>query len=80
MNWLDEMAVFEREILTVAKTVLRNPKLRKRDLLALAMGEMEPVTGGIIVRLDSIGCHICIPATSDKRPAEFAPQTHDNPR
>lgn len=67
MSMQTEMAVIESEILAEAKRVLKNPRLRKKDILEWAFGEVLPADGVIAISLQAIGCTICTLKTNDKR-------------
>lgn len=67
MSVQNEMVAVETEILAEAKKVLKNPKLRRQDILEWAFGEVLPIDGEVAVGLQAIGCTICTLKTNDKR-------------
>lgn len=62
------MATLEREILKQAKTVLKNKKLRMKDILAWSTSEVKPENDSeVILRIDNPGVNICVNKSCDKR-------------
>ena len=61
------MVAIESEILAEAKKVLKNPQLRRKDILEWAFGEVLPGQGTVAISLQSIGCTICTLKSNDKR-------------
>lgn len=67
MSAQNEMAAIEIEILAEAKKILKNPKLRRPDILEWAFGEVLPVQGEVVISLPAMGCNICTLKANDKR-------------
>jgi hypothetical protein len=67
MSTQNEMVVIETEILAEAKRVLKNPRLKKQDILEWAFGEVLPANGAVAISLQAIGCTICTLRANDKR-------------
>ena len=67
MSAQNEMVAIETEILAEAKKVLKNPKLRRKDILEWAFGEVLPINGEVAINLQVIGCTICTLKANDKR-------------
>lgn len=62
------MATLEREILTQAKIVVKNPKLKMKDILAWSTGDVKAEDDGeIVLRVPNPGVNICILKVNDKR-------------
>jgi hypothetical protein len=57
----------EGEILIEARRVLKNSRLRKKDILEWAFGDVQPLAGEVAVGLAAIGCNICTLKAKDKR-------------
>lgn len=62
------MATLEREILAQAKLLLKNPKLRMKDILEWSTGVVVPRKDEIEFRLPDPGCNVCVAKVHDKRP------------
>jgi hypothetical protein len=67
MSALITINSLENEILAAAKVAARNSKLRKDDIMEWAFGEIRPLAGEVALRLETVGCHVCIPKRLDKR-------------
>ena len=67
MSTENELVSIESEILTEAKRVLKNPKLRRTDILEWAFGEVLPIPNAMAINLQAIGCTICTLKVNDKR-------------
>jgi hypothetical protein len=61
------MATLERAVLYGAQTVLKNPKLRKKDILAWNTGKLEAETGEVVVRVPDPGVWVVVAQEHDKR-------------
>jgi len=64
------LATLERKIVDAARRELRNPKLRRKDLMEWSTGEIEPQAGEIVLHLADLGVWVAIPAAADKRPGK----------
>jgi hypothetical protein len=67
MSALRTIVNLENEILAAAKKAARNSRLRKEDIMEWAFGEVRPLAGEVALRLESVGCHVCIHKSRDKR-------------
>ena len=67
MRALNSIASLEDKILAEAKIAVRNSRLRKEDIMEWAFGEIRPLAGEVALQLESVGCHICIHKSRDKR-------------
>ena len=61
------MATLERAILAGARLVLKNPKLRQKDILEWSTGRCKPEDGEVEVRVDDPGVWVCVLKEHDKR-------------
>jgi len=61
------MATMEREILAQVKVIVKNSKLRKKDLLEWSTGDIKAQEGEVLVRLPSLSINVCILKELDKR-------------
>lgn len=61
------LATLERKIVDAARKELRNPKLRRKDLIEWSTGEVEPQAGEIVLHLAGLGVWVAVPAAADKR-------------
>jgi hypothetical protein len=61
------LTAFEREILTHARSVLKNPTLRKTDIHEWAVGEVRPCADEVAIQLQTLGCNVCVPKNKDQR-------------
>ncbi len=62
------LATLERAILASAKIVLKNPKLKMKDLLEWSTSDIKPKDDTeIVVRIPDPGVNICVPKAADKR-------------
>ena len=63
------MASLERAILASAKTFLRNPKLRLKDILEWSTGEIKAQCAQeMLFQLDDPKVYVCVREEHDKRP------------
>lgn len=61
------MATLERAILAGARVVLKNPKLRKQDIIEWSTGRCKPEASEVEVRVDDPGVWVCVLKEHDKR-------------
>jgi len=61
------MATLEREILAQSRLLLKNPKLKMKDILEWSTGTVVPRKDEIEVRAPDPGVNICILKVHDKR-------------
>ncbi len=61
------MATLERAILASARVILKNPKLKQKDILEWSTGTVVPKKDEIEVRIPDPGVNICVYKTNDKR-------------
>lgn len=62
------MASLEREIVATARNVLRNPKLRNKDILEWSTGDIKAGEGEVIVHLPApLSVNVCVATEDDKR-------------
>lgn len=61
------MATLERAILSGARIVLKNPKLRLRDIMEWSTGKFEPQDGEIVVNVSDPGAYVAVKKECDKR-------------
>jgi hypothetical protein len=64
------MATLERAILANAKVVLKNQKLKMKDILEWSTGRCKPQDGEVEVRVDDPGVWVCVLKEHDKRAAK----------
>ena len=60
------MATLENAILAAAKRHFKNPKLRKKDLLAWSTCEVEAQTGEVAAWIEDPGVYVVISKDLDK--------------
>lgn len=63
----------EREILQEAREVLKNPKLKMKDILEWRAGNAQARPGEIVFRLPDIGGSVVVAETMDKREGKRKP-------
>lgn len=63
MSW----ATLESAVLHGARAVLKNPKLRKKDILEWSTGEVKAAAGEVVFRVEDPGVNVCVPVGCDKR-------------
>lgn len=62
------LATLEREIVAQARIALKNPRLRRRDLLEWCSGELKAEgEDEIVVYLEDPGCWAVFPRVCDRR-------------
>lgn len=61
------LSPLEREILAQLKVIVKNSKLREKDLLEWSTGGIKAQEGEVLVRLPSLSINVCIPKNQDKR-------------
>lgn len=61
------MATLERAVTAEARTVLKNPKLRVKDLLEWSTGQVKVQTGEVTAFLPELQIHIAVKKEMDKR-------------
>jgi len=60
----------ERAIVAEARLVLKNPKVRLKDLMEWRTVEVKPHDGEVAIRLPNSGVWAAFPASCDKRGGE----------
>lgn len=60
----------ERAIKNEAAGILRNPRLRNKDLLEWSTGEVNAEDGEVAIRLPLLDINVVVPVAADKRPRE----------
>ncbi len=60
------LQTLERMILTDAKILFKNPKLRMKDILEWSTGDIKPQEGEVVVWVKT-GANVAILKTNDKR-------------
>ena len=61
------MTKFESMIWRECQAILKNSKMKKKDLLEWSTGEVAPGEGEIAVRIESIGVNAVVSAEFDRR-------------
>ena len=62
------LATLEREIVGEARVVLKNPKLRLKDLLEWSTGDIKTGEGEVTIRIGAgLNVNATFPAACDKR-------------
>ena len=61
------MATLERAIVIEARKVLKNPKLRIKDIMEWSTSPIKENDGEIIIRVDDPGVYVAIKREDDKR-------------
>ncbi len=66
------MATLEREIVREAQVILKNKKLRLKDIMEWSTGEIEEVKCEVIFSIPSLGVNVAVDKAMDKREIENA--------
>jgi hypothetical protein len=68
MSW----AILNREVLSLARAALNNPKLRKKDIVEWSTGEVKPEESEIAFKLGAplTGINVVVDKKHDKRTAK----------
>lgn len=61
------MRTLEAAILRGARTVLKNSKLRQKDILEWSSGDIEPHDGEVVVNVPDPGVFVSVAIEHDKR-------------
>lgn len=61
------MATFEKTILAGARKVMKNDKLRMKDIMEWSTGKITAQTGEVLFFVPDPGVYVCVPAAMDKR-------------
>ncbi len=61
------MTAFEKQILNELRELVRNPKLREKDLHEWRFGEVEAQADETVVKLPRTDVSVAFPAKMDKR-------------
>lgn len=61
------MATLERAIVASARVVLKNPKLRLKDLMEWRTAEIKPEKGEVVVYVKDPGVWVAVKKECDKR-------------
>ena len=69
---LMSMQSLEQEIRQHTAMILKNPRLRNKDLLEWSTGTIEPRNGEVVVELPAMGISVAVKTEMDKRPKETA--------
>ena len=67
------MKTLEAAILAEAREVLKNRKLRQKDIAEWSTGEIEAHDGEVVVHLIHIGAYAAVKTEHDKRPKPEPP-------
>jgi hypothetical protein len=57
----------ENAILAGAKTVLNNPKLKRKDIMEWSTGDIKPHDGEVVIYIPDPGVNISVMKEHDKR-------------
>lgn len=60
-------ATLEKAVLEAAKVVIRNPKLKRKDLLAWSTGEVSAEEGEVAFELPELSINVVVAKVHDKR-------------
>lgn len=61
------MATLERAILAGARIVLKNSKLRLKDIMEWRTAEIKPQNGEVVVHVTDPGVYVAVKTECDKR-------------
>jgi hypothetical protein len=61
------LATLEREIVAEARDVLRNSKLRNKDIQEWSTGKVKAEEGEVVIDLTRIGINIAVKQEMDRR-------------
>jgi hypothetical protein len=61
------MATLERAILAGAQTVLKNPRLKKKDILEWNSGDIKAQEGEVVIYVGDPGVYVAVNKKHDKR-------------
>lgn len=61
------IATLERAILVGARALLRNPKLRMKDVLEWRTGVIDPQAGEVVAFVTDPGVYVAVKVEQDKR-------------
>ena len=61
------MATLEKAILVSAQALLKNPKLKKKDILEWNSGDIKAQEGEAVIYVGDPGVYVCVNKKHDKR-------------
>ncbi len=67
------MQSLERAVLAETRAILKNPKIRKADIVEWSTAPLDAPEAEIVIRLPELGVNVAIKKDLDKRPPADAP-------